>query len=63
MTLTSTSDDLESHIVVNISYRQLELYQYHQSVCSCIAFHCERIDVRTDGRTDGQIDVEVEIVI
>ena len=26
---------------------QVDLYQYHQSVCGCNAFHCERIEVRT----------------
>jgi len=39
MTLTLTSDDLESHIVVNVS-----------STLTNVAALCLIVDVRTDGR-------------
>ena len=47
MTLTLTSDDLESHIVVNVS----STLTNSDLVCGCIVFDCGRTDGRTDVRT------------
>jgi len=48
VTLTLTSDDLESHIVVNVSSTLTN------STIWCAAALCLIVDVRTDGRTDGR---------
>ena len=44
MTLTLTSDNLESHIVVNL----IDPNKYHYFVCGCIVFHCGRTYIRTN---------------
>ena len=54
VTLTLTSDDLESReCLINVN-------KYHYLVCGCIEFDCGRTDVRTDVRTyvrtDGHFD-------
>jgi len=55
MTLTLTSDDLESHIVVNVSSTLTN------STIWFVAALCLIVDVRTDGRTyvrtDGRTDI------
>jgi len=55
MTLTLTSDDLESHIVVNVSSTLTNSAIWFVAALSMIA------DVRTDGRTyvrtDGWMDI------
>jgi len=43
--MTLTSDDLESHIVVNV----IDLNKYHYLVCGCIQFDYGHTDVRMDG--------------
>jgi len=49
VTLSLTSDDLESHIVVNVSSTLTNPYHlYHYLVCGCIEFDCGRTDRRTD---------------
>jgi len=48
MTLTLTSDDLESHIVVNVSSTLTNFTIWF------VAALCLIVDVRTDGRTDGR---------
>jgi len=50
VTLTLTSDALESHVVVNVSSTLTNATRSYL-VCGCIAFHCGRTDVRTYGRT------------
>jgi len=47
VTLTLTSDDLESHIVMNVSSTLTN------STIWVVAALCLIVDVRTDGRTDG----------
>ena len=47
VTLTLTSDDLESHIFVNVSSTQTNSTIWFVAALSLI------VDVRTDGRTDG----------
>ena len=48
MTLTLTSDDLESHIVVNVSSTLTNSTIWFVAALSLI------VDVRTDGRMDGR---------
>jgi len=43
VTLTLSSDDLESYLRECL----IDLNKYHYLVCSCVVFHC--------GRTDGRI--------
>ena len=47
MTLTLTSDDLESHIVANVSLTLTNATIWFMAALSLI------VDVRTDGWTDG----------
>ena len=47
MTLTLTSDDLECHIVVNVSSTLTNTTIWFVAAFSLI------VDVRTDGQTDG----------
>jgi len=49
MTLTVTSDDLEGHIVVNVSS---DPNKFHYLICGCIVFDSGRTDVQMDVRTD-----------
>jgi len=48
VTLTLTSDDLESHIVVNVSATLTNTTIWFVTAL------CLIVDVRTDGRTDGR---------
>jgi len=50
VTLTLTSDDLESHIVVNVSSTLTNSTIWFVAALSLI------VDVRTDDHTDGQTD-------
>jgi len=47
VTLTLTSDDLESHIIVNVSSTLTNTTVWFVAALSLI------VDVRTDGRADG----------
>jgi len=58
VTLTLTSDDLESHIIMNVSSTS---NKYHYLVCGCIVFDCGRMDVGTDVRTYGQMYVCMDV--
>jgi len=49
VTLTLTSDDIESHIVVNVSSTLINTTIWF------LAALCVIVDVRTDGRTYGRI--------
>jgi len=51
VTLTLTSDDLESHIFVNVSSTLTNTI-----ICFVAALNLI-VDVRTDGRTDGRTDI------
>jgi len=51
--MTLTSDDLESHIIVNVSST---LTNTTISVCGCIEFDCGCTDARTDVRTYVWVD-------
>jgi len=55
MTLTLTSDDLESYIVMNVSSTLTNTTIWFVAALSMI------VDVRTDVRTDGQTDVSTDI--
>jgi len=48
VTLTLTSNDLESHIIVNVSSTLTNITVWFVAALSLI------VDVRTDGRTDGR---------
>jgi len=52
LTLTLTSDDLESHIVLNVSLTLTNTTIWF--VAGCIVFHCGRTDISTYVCTDGQ---------
>jgi len=54
LTLTLTSYDLESHIIVNCL---IDVNKYHYLVCGCIVFDCGR----TDGRMYRWMDVRMDI--
>jgi len=51
MTLTLTSDDLESHIVVNVSSTLTNSTTWFLAALYLI------VDVHTHGRTDGRMDI------
>ena len=55
MTLTLTSDDLESHIFVNVSSTLT-----NTTIWFVVAL-CFTVDVRTDGRTDGRTFLPVSL--
>jgi len=46
VTLTLTSDDLESHIIVNVSSTLTNTTIWFVE-CGCIEFHCGRTDIFT----------------
>jgi len=54
VTLTLTSDDLESHMVVNVLSTLTNSTIWFVAALSLI------VDVRTDGRTDGQTYVRTD---
>jgi len=51
MTLTLTSDDLQSHITVNVSSTLTNTTIWF---VAALSFDCGCMDVRTEGRTDGR---------
>jgi len=55
VTLTLTSDDLESHMVMNVSSTLTN------STIWFVAALCLIVDVRTDGRTDGSTDGRTDV--
>ena len=60
MTLTLTSDDLESHITVNVSSTLTNSTIWFVAALYLIVdvwTYVRRTDVRTYGRTDGRTDI------
>ena len=62
MTLTLTSDDLESHMVVNVSSTLTNsTIWFVAALCLIVDVRMDkRTDKRTDGRTDGSTDVRTD---